>query len=355
METKEQRETVIFHGGCMDGLFAAYLYDLSCHDSTSESKLTLTCGDKPVIRTYVPTFHKTATNIDIPNEGIVTYIDICPSINEAKQLIANPAIIRINIIDHHLTSKPTIDFLSDYIKSSELQSRVFVIYNYENTECATMLIHKWLPKHLQSEKIAQIATVIDDRDRWVWTDPRSRAIGTYMFQEMKMPGNHKYTLETFELITKMFVGKGSMPIDDMYEHGNIYEKYAAKIVTQLCSPWLSKFGTLTTPSGRTYKVVHTPTRFMASEVANTMLIRYAAHVDLAMCWYYDTDKDEFWLSFRSDDKHADTSVISKEFGGGGHRNASGCTMRGPFSSVITPLAIDIPKQENDNVNISVNT
>jgi nanoRNase/pAp phosphatase (c-di-AMP/oligoRNAs hydrolase) len=44
------------------------------------------------------------------------------------------------------------------------------------------------------------------------------------------------------------------------------------------------------------------------------------------------EKNEFRLSLRSR-RVLDVSVIAEQFGGGGHRNASGCTIEGTLAEV----------------------
>ena len=48
--------------------------------------------------------------------------------------------------------------------------------------------------------------------------------------------------------------------------------------------------------------------------------------------FREEDEGEFRVSFRSKGR-VDVSSIALAFGGGGHRNAAGCTLRGPFAKV----------------------
>ena len=45
-------------------------------------------------------------------------------------------------------------------------------------------------------------------------------------------------------------------------------------------------------------------------------------VDFAVLWRYNHTKEEYYVSLRSNDK-TDVSLIATQFGGGGHKNASG--------------------------------
>jgi phosphoesterase RecJ-like protein len=44
------------------------------------------------------------------------------------------------------------------------------------------------------------------------------------------------------------------------------------------------------------------------------------------------EEDRVSVTFRSRG-HLDVSAVAKAFGGGGHRNASGCRMRGPLPEI----------------------
>jgi phosphoesterase RecJ-like protein len=48
--------------------------------------------------------------------------------------------------------------------------------------------------------------------------------------------------------------------------------------------------------------------------------------------FREEGENEFRVSFRSKGR-ADVSAVAQAFGGGGHRNAAGCTVRGPLSDV----------------------
>jgi len=76
-----------------------------------------------------------------------------------------------------------------------------------------------------------------------------------------------------------------------------------------------------------YRVALCDTRLFRSEVGNAML---AEGIDFSVCWSWQLDKKEFWLSFRSSDDRVDVSEVAKFFNGNGHRNASGATISNLF-------------------------
>lgn len=60
---------------------------------------------------------------------------------------------------------------------------------------------------------------------------------------------------------------------------------------------------------------------------------------------YQTDVLEYKVSLRSDER-VDVSVVASYFGGGGHKRAAGCTMKGNFYDCVNNLSLHIEKQLN---------
>ena len=58
---------------------------------------------------------------------------------------------------------------------------------------------------------------------------------------------------------------------------------------------------------------------------------------------YQTDVMEYKVSLRSDEK-VDVAEVAAYFGGGGHKRAAGCTMRGNFYDCVNNLSLHISKQ-----------
>lgn len=73
-----------------------------------------------------------------------------------------------------------------------------------------------------------------------------------------------------------------------------------------------------------------------SDVGNRLFTKYP-FADFSCIYYYNNQTDETKVSLRSTNDRMDVSAIAKQFGGGGHRNASGCSFKGmqlfPFKIV----------------------
>ena len=60
----------------------------------------------------------------------------------------------------------------------------------------------------------------------------------------------------------------------------------------------------------------------------------------AVVFFKEIDTDHYRVSLRSKGD-IDVCAVAKEFGGGGHKNASGCTVTGRFAEVRADLAARI--------------
>jgi phosphoesterase RecJ-like protein len=62
----------------------------------------------------------------------------------------------------------------------------------------------------------------------------------------------------------------------------------------------------------------------------------------AVAFFKEWDNGEYRISLRSKGE-IDVAAVAKRFGGGGHKNAAGCTVPGPYATareVITKLVLD---------------
>lgn len=74
-------------------------------------------------------------------------------------------------------------------------------------------------------------------------------------------------------------------------------------------------------------------------------LRVTKGVDCAI-FLYETDNLEYKVSMRSNNR-VDVAKVSAYFGGGGHKKAAGCTMKGTFHDVINNLSLHIEEQLNN--------
>ena len=74
-------------------------------------------------------------------------------------------------------------------------------------------------------------------------------------------------------------------------------------------------------------------------------LRNIKGVDCAI-FMYQTDACEYKVSMRSNEK-VDVSKVAEVFGGGGHKRAAGCSMKGTFYDCVNNLSLHINRQLED--------
>lgn len=84
---------------------------------------------------------------------------------------------------------------------------------------------------------------------------------------------------------------------------------------------------------------HVATRHLEGIVSQ---LRVTKDVDVAVL-IYETEKNEFKVSMRSNEI-VDVSRIASLFGGGGHMRAAGCSLKGEIKEIETKLLEEIEKQ-----------
>lgn len=213
----------------------------------------------------------------------------------------------ITIIEHHKSAaKDLEDFFASNVKIV-----------FDMNKCAAELA--W--DYFFPDSIGQyphFINIIADRDLWRWTHPNSKSIGAYLYtygyykSVDKLNELLKWTLE-LEYTTAAEKGEVILFIENQ------------KIENTLNSAILCDFHT----KNKVYRVYliqceHT----IASEIGDRLSSRNDC--DFAVMWRYSFHKNEWWLSLRSSKNRTDINLseITKEFGGGGHAQASGMRIGG---------------------------
>lgn len=300
-------ETIYFHACCRDGLFAAYL----CSKDSCNVKF------KPIV---------VGTKYDIDEENI-TFLDMCPAGEMVDKLIADDKQRCIRIIDHHVTNKQNMDKLV-----ARFGERCTVHYS-ANAMCATMLVYNMLSDSLHNKERALLfANYVDDRDRWNFVHPHSKEVDEYLSSVIKLPCHLGDVTECFasidaiynnpEVTVEFMANEGSKLLTAKQEIVELKANLSGKYVFHL--------------EGKDYRVRCVDTRLFRSEIGAEIVTKFADEVDFAICYHFEDN--DCWLSMRSNDTHIDISEICKKLGGGGHRNAAGCSiLRSEFGKYFTQI------------------
>ena len=140
---------------------------------------------------------------------------------------------------------------------------------------------------------------IEDRDLWKWKLPYSKefsaAFGMIPFE--------------FEAFTEF---EDDSTFDDACKRGAYILAYSKTVVKKV-----SDQATLRTWQGKKIYIVNSS--HWMSEIGG----RLSPDCDFVVIWHFDHDRQEYRVSLRSFHEDIDVSEIAKQFGGGGHKKASG--------------------------------
>ena len=283
-------DIVLFHYPCQDGLSSGWIVNKFHKENNIDIEL-------------YPIQH--GQNIDfnkLINKKII-FCDYAPSkyiLDEIEKIAC-----KITILDHHISSQKDLEN-KDYAIFDMNKSGAGLTWNYfYNSKCPLFI------------------RMIEDRDLWLWNIPKSKeftaglrtvcsSIEMYNFTDifnifdeiLLNPFKFEFYIELGDIINKSIIIKCKYMAIDGLKKINHYKNY------NIC-------------------IINCP-HDLTSDLGNTLLI--SDLIDFAVLWSYNHTKEEYYISLRSNNK-ADVSLIAKEFGGGGHKNASG------FSTKINPIIL----------------
>jgi len=300
----------------MDKLFDYVAYHSPCPDGTCAAWVVQhfhSIRDKEI--ELIPCKSGCAPDFEIQHfiGKKIVFVDICPS-SEYIIKIAELA-KQIHIIDHHKTN------LENFLQLEKMPENVSCYFDMNFSGCQLA----W--KYFFVEIEPWFVSYIGDRDIWKFQLPHTNEYFSGLIEEnlMNIEGFKKLydNLRNEEFILNLYdVGKKALQfkekcIQNVLKHNKLHCTYKDYNV------WL-----------------YSCTKDLISDVGNR-LMKYKFEdeslPDFTVGWIYDIESDEFWISMRSLDEKEDVSKICKEFGGGGHRNAAGCTIKGKLRDTFIPV------------------
>lgn len=282
-------DLVIYHYPCVDGATGAWVVKKWCEEHKLSPPELYGC--RPGMKEYdFP---------DVKNKSIVI-VDICFS----REIILNfkEECKELVILDHHKTSKENMEGL-DYALFDDNRAGCQIAWDY------------FFPE----KKRPHFLNLVADRDLWKWEYEESKTFSAAVFD--KYP---KITPENIEELSTTELSK-------FIEYGQLLLTFQNKQIQHICKNATKSL--IKTPKGEfTVKAVNT--RQYRSEVGH--ILATSGDCDFAVLFSYCFEKDEWWISFRSDTM--DISDIAKSFPrGGGHPKAAGFTWYKHIRELIKPI------------------
>jgi oligoribonuclease NrnB/cAMP/cGMP phosphodiesterase (DHH superfamily) len=171
-----------------------------------------------------------------------------------------------------------------------------------------------------AEPPPQLLLHIEDRDLWRFSIPNTRQIQANVF-------SHPYDFAVWDELMQR-------PVDELVAEGNAIERKHFKDIDEL----VAAFRHRRRIGGYVVPVANLPYT-LTSDAGHLM----ATGEPFAAC-YWDTPEGRVY-SLRSADNGVDVSEIAKQYGGGGHRNASGFRVPYTHELAMAPIADELLRGE----------
>lgn len=259
---------IVYHSPCMDGAAAAWAMAIHVRAAGHES-------------VFFPSLPHKTPNTAGCDERI--FVDMCPAVIEERDWV----------FDHHKTAENVVTshpFRGFFLSSCSgaglawvLGGRIFGGY-----------INDPMPEALQ---------YIQDRDLWRWQLVKSKEVNASIYTDNPTPEYIDQLVKNWNL--QRHIARGEAILE-----------YQDRQVSQVARRAYPGF-----VAGIPMMLVNSP--LLQSEIGNKLA---EDHQVPALVWRV-VGPGKVECSFRSLDHLPDVSVIAARFGGGGHRNASGCVLR----------------------------
>lgn len=295
MENKIQ-VLVIYHKNCMDGLAAAFIAKEALGDIFT---LPLNYGEEETVYEKMEELGILISQVDI------YFVDFSFKRNLMIELCSK--VKRVVVIDHHKTAEENLKGLDKEIENIKIV--------FDMNKSGATLAYEYFDSDLKKE----LFTYVEDRDLWKWELSLSKEISEALKLYIK-PNNlesFKSVYENFYLSKYSFVGLA------------LTQKLEQQVASKLKKVRDIKILDIN------FKIINVSENI--SELGNAICSEYNTPAML----YFITEETRVFCSFRSLDTLADVSVVAKSFGGGGHRNACGCSFElNEFVELLNGSIID---------------
>lgn len=280
---------VIYHGNCQDGFTAAW----ACWKAHPDWEFY------PAKHGELPPFNTAGRDVYM--------LDFSYKRPVLEAMIMNETPKSITIICHHKTAEADLkDF--DQPKACDpaciVDCRVIFDMNKSGARLAWEYFHGG-----NQATIPELVKLVEDRDLWRFAFTETKPISEYIFSK-------EYTFSNWDALDL------ELNIEATYQYAlnagrTILDKQKKDINELSANKFRIKI------DGHEVWAVNVPYIY-ASDMAGML----AKEEPFAATFYYDGSTSKFIFSLRSTDDGLDVSEIAKKFGGGGHRNAAGFSLKG---------------------------
>lgn len=278
---------VLYHSPCLDGFGAAYAAWRHFGDNAR----------------YIPMSHG-ETIPELRDGADVYMVDFTFKRPQMLEIAKNH---RIVVLDHHKSA------LEDLVGIATISDQIKVVFDMDKSGARLA----WEFFHPMREVPALILD-IEDRDLWKFSRLNSKAINAALYtRPYEFDIWHNLMTEPILYHRLIAEGEAILRVEDQQVEALCRHARAAKID-------VAGHGTCAFPAVNA-------SYFHASEVGNRLLKMFPEALFAGV--YRDTGDGKREWSLRSAEGRLDVSKVAVEYGGGGHRNASGMREDRAFDAV----------------------
>lgn len=286
---------VIYHKDCLDGIGAAFSawYRL-CLFEKKEVKFISSHYNEPI-----PDYFS--------KEDDVYLVDFSWSRNVVEDIKVK--VNKLLIIDHHQSAEKDLKDLDCCI--------------FDMSHSGAILAWKYFNPDVPAPKILYI---VEDYDLWKWEFLETKAfISALKNDKNRNSFDYWLLLVTSEAHFNELLYKGDLIVEDINNKIDSFIK-KKRFATKLYN--------------KDQKIVLYDTNLLINEYAEALYTRY--NIAFTISFFFLEDGSIIFSLRSSKKSNVDVSLIAKEFGGGGHFNASGMKVNFPESIKVLESFYELP-------------
>jgi len=288
MNTPFQNPTIIiYHGNCPDGFAAALAAHLFFKQKFIKQKFVKKQDDYNLLKDKI-TYHKGIHGSTPPDcQGKEVYIlDFSYKRDDIKQLCQQA--IKVTIIDHHITALNDLKDLEQEHDNLEL--------NMDMSQSGAVLT--W--KYFHQAPVPRLLQHIQDNDLWQFKlDNTHTIISAIMSYPMKLKLWGSWL-------------KDDKALETLHSEGLILQRQTIKQIKRY-----KKAARMGNIAGYTIPVVNAP-----NSIGSELLHQLSDGYPFAAAYEHKAER-RVWQLRSGGEQAIDVAQIAQQFGGGGHKNASG--------------------------------
>ena len=290
---KDKIDIVLYHGHCSDGYGSAFVVWLYY-------KYHYGLDNANAIK-YIPCYYQKEPNLaaeflsDMSGKNIL----MCDFSYKYEQLLQLISVANtFMILDHHKTAEANLKKIPDNLKVFDMKrSGAGITWDF----------------FYPNDKLPTFLEYIQDRDIWSNKFRETAPFVAFFYEQ-------EFNFELWETYLE------EQNVVNAIEIGNNWLGYQKILMDKI----IKKTSYVIQEINNQYSIVlYSNSSELKSDIGNKVF-RAIPIGDFSCVWDYNLYTNQSSCSLRSTDDRYDVSAIATNFGGGGHRNASGCLFVGPF-------------------------